>query len=65
MGKAWMKHLSHDMDPKWTLGDGGGVPDYDMCAIQWNPSIMDTIGNQNFVRYREVSPAQGFPVYFR
>ena len=33
--------------------------------LQWNPSIMDTIGNQNFVRYREVSPAQGFPVYFR
>ena len=23
--------------------------------------IMDTTGNQNFVCYREVSPAQGFP----
>ena len=23
--------------------------------LQWNPLIMDTIGNQNFVRYTEVS----------
>ena len=27
-------------------------------TLQWNPSIMDTIGNQNFVCYREVSPPQ-------
>ena len=40
------------------------IPTMNLCMyIQWNPSIMDTIGNQNFVRYREVSPVQGFPVY--
>ena len=33
--------------------------------IQWNPSITDTIGNQNFVCYNEVSLTQGSPVYFR
>ena len=32
----------------------------DELDVQWNPSITDTIGNQNFVRYREVSPAKGF-----
>ena len=32
--------------------------------IQWNPSITDTLGTQNFVRYNEVSLSQGFPVYF-
>ena len=34
--------------------------------ILWNPSITDTIGNQNFVRYSKVSLTQGvsgiFPV---
>ena len=34
-------------------------------AIQWNPSITDTIGTQHFVRYSEVSLTQGLPVYFR
>jgi len=33
--------------------------------VQWNPSIMDTVGDQNFVRYSEVSLTQGLPVYFR
>jgi len=33
--------------------------------LQWNPSITDTLGTQNFVRYNEVSLSQGFPVYFR
>ena len=27
--------------------------------MQWNPSIIDTTGNQNFVRYRDVSLTQG------
>ena len=36
-----------------------------LCCIQWNPSIMDTIGNQHSVRYSEVSPTQGLLVYFR
>ena len=35
------------------LVGGKGVP----SKIQWNPSITDTNGSQNFVRYREVSPA--------
>ena len=34
-------------------------------GIQWNPSIMDTIGTQHFVHYSEVSLTQGLPVYFR
>ena len=34
-------------------------------SIQWNPAIMDTFGDQHFVRYSEVSPTQGLPVYFR
>ena len=34
-------------------------------VIQWNPSITDTVGNQNFVRYTKVSQTQGVPVYFR
>ena len=34
-------------------------------GIQWNPSITDTIGNQLFVCYGEVSPTQRLPVYFR
>ena len=29
------------------------------------PSIMDTIGNQHFAPYSEVSLTQGLPVYFR
>ena len=33
--------------------------------IQWNLSKTDTIGNQHFVRYSEVSLTQGLPVYFR
>ena len=32
--------------------------------IHWNPSMMDTLGTQNFVRYNEVSLSQGLPVYF-
>ena len=31
-------------------------------VIQWNPSIADTIGNQHFVPYSEVSLTQGLPV---
>ena len=31
----------------------------------WNPSIMDTIGDQHFVHYSEVSLTQGHPVYSR
>ena len=34
-----------------------------LIVLQWNPSIMDTIGTQYFVHYREISPTQGFPVY--
>jgi len=33
--------------------------------IQWNFSITDTVGDQNFVRYGEVPLTQGLPVYFR
>ena len=36
-----------------------------LLVIQWNLTIMDTIGNQNFVHYSEVSLTQGFPVYFQ
>ena len=32
-------------------------------VLQWNPSITDTIGNQNFVRNSEVSLTHGLPVY--
>ena len=32
-------------------------------GIQWNLSITDTIGNQYFVPYSEVSLTQGPPVY--
>ena len=28
--------------------------------LQWNPSITDTLGTQNFVHYNEVSLSQGF-----
>ena len=38
---------------------------YVLLHIQWNPSITDTLGTQNFVRYNEVSLSQGLPVYFR
>ena len=35
-------------------------------TLQWNTSITDTLGTQNFVRYNEVSPISGvsgiFPV---
>ena len=34
-------------------------------AIQGNPSITDTIGNQHFIPYSEVSLAQGLPVYIQ
>ena len=30
--------------------------------LQWNPSKTDTIGTKNFVRYSEVSLAQGLVV---
>ena len=33
--------------------------------LQWNPSIMDTIGNQHFVPYSKVSLTQGLLVYFQ
>ena len=33
-------------------------------AMQWNPAIADTIRNQHFVPYSEVSLTQGLPVYF-
>ena len=36
-----------------------------LFQLQWNPSITDTFGDQRFVRYSEVFPAQGLPVYFR
>ena len=32
--------------------------------ISRNPSIADTIGNQHFVLYSEMSLIQGLPVYF-
>ena len=34
-------------------------------VLQWNPSITDTIKNQHFVPYSEVSLTQRLPVYFR
>ena len=34
-----------------------------LIVLQWNPSITDTIGTQYFVRYSEISPTQGLPVY--
>ena len=40
-------------------------PSLPCFSIQWNPCITDTFGDQHFVRYREVSPTQGLPVYFR
>ena len=33
--------------------------------IQWNPSITDTIGDQNLFRNSEVFLTKGLPVYFR
>ena len=37
-----------------------------MCVqVQWSPSIMDTIGNQNSVRNSEMSLTKGLPVYFQ
>ena len=39
--------------------------DSSLISLQWNPSIPDTIGNQTFVRYSEVSLTQGFPVYLQ
>ena len=36
-----------------------------LIVVQWNLSITDTIGNQHFVPYSEVSLTQGLPVYFR
>ena len=46
-----------------TVNYSGDVPlNWD---IQWNPSITDTLGTENFVRYNEVSLSQGLPVYFR
>ena len=33
-------------------------------TLQWNPSIMDTVGEQHFVCYSEVSLTQGLPIYF-
>ena len=38
---------------------------YCTVAIQWNPSVTDTVGDQKFVRYSEVSLTQGLPVYFQ
>ena len=38
---------------------------YVTIYIQWNPSITDTVGDQNFVHYSEVSLTQGLPVYFQ
>ena len=32
-------------------------------VVQWNPSIVDTIGNQHFFPYSEVSLTQGIPLY--
>ena len=34
-----------------------------VCTVE--PSITDTVGDQMFVRYSEVSLTQGLPVYFR
>ena len=34
-----------------------------VCKIQWNPTIMDTIGNQNVVCYSEMSLTQGLLGY--
>ena len=34
------------------------------CCVQWNSSITDTVGDQNFVRYSEVSLTEGVLVYF-
>ena len=34
-------------------------------SLQWNPSITNTIGNQNFVCYSEVSLIHRFLVYFQ
>ena len=30
--------------------------------LQWNPSITDNLGTQNFVRYNDESLSQGLPV---
>ena len=36
------------------------VESYKYCdAVQWSPSITDATGTKNFVRYSEVSFAQG------
>ena len=41
------------------------IPYNSKICLQWNPSITDTLGTQNFVHYNEVSLSQGLPVYFR
>ena len=41
------------------------LSDLEILILQWNPSIMDTIGHQHFVPYSEVSLTQGLLVYFR
>ena len=39
-------------------------PPLHLAYIQWNPSIMNTLGTQNFVRYNEVSLSRGFRYIF-
>ena len=34
---------------------------YVTIYIQWNPSVTDTVGDQNFVCYSELSLTQGLP----
>ena len=53
MGSVKLSAIAHHFDEMLKI----------LNTLQWNLSITDTIGNQNFVRYREVTPAQGFPVY--
>ena len=46
------------------LGEGNWL-NYNSYRIQWNPSITDTIGDEDFVRYSTVSLTQGLLVYIR
>ena len=65
-----------EMQPEECTAQPGGIPPATIQqlgiqfsvltkVVQWNPFITDTFGDQHFVRYSEVSPTQGLPVYFR
>ena len=59
----WDSHMSHPgVYP--TIPQNHSHRSLCTNSIQWNPSITDTIGNQHFVSYSEVSLTQRLLVYF-